>query len=106
MRLEGIVRSSRTTEFAVQPIPDSVVILIEWAPTVIVGILVVIQLTINSCNTIGISPRGCIWRGVGAGVIVDAVTIGVDIPTDITDSVVVIIGVEHVEYIVVVVIGI
>ena len=101
-----IVWACCTAKFWVEPVVNSVVVLVEWSKAVIIEILIVIDFTIEACLAVCVSTGRLVRSIVFQRIVAKTVTVVVDVDTSVRDSVVVIVWVKHVEDAIVVVIGI
>ena len=58
-----IVWACCTAKFWVEPVVNSVVVLVEWSKAVIIEVLIVINFTIEACLAVSIATR-CLVRSV------------------------------------------
>ena len=83
-----------------------VIVEVEWAPAVVVAVPVIVDFTVDPGDAVGVSTGGGVGGGVFSGVVVETIPIGVHVDADVLDSVVVVVGVPHVEQTIVVVVGV
>ena len=101
-----IVWRSCPSHIRVKPVVNCVVVLVKRTKAIVVKILVVIKFAIHSRFTVSVSTWSFIWSSVCPCIIAKAIIVVIDVCTNVWNSVVVVIRVEHVEDAVVIVIGI